>query len=252
MPITFAHPAAVLPLVRRFGKGGWVACLLVGSMAPDLVQTFWPTRLPHSLVGLFLLDTPAAFLLGWCLQALLRNRLPSLPGWKGEIPGTLHIGWGVSGAFIGCSTHLAWDLFTHSDSVPVVRFLMHHQEVLSRIGFSESGPARFLQALWYLNSVLGLVSIAIFARAAIRPRMESFSRIPWKPFAIAGAIPFLPLVVEVPVRLIVGEGTPLHRLVELSTTLRMDTLLSPILVLVVFLMLTDKKRRRATASGSGP
>lgn len=252
MPITFAHPAAVLPLVHRFGKGGWIACLVMGSMAPDLVQTWWPTRLPHSVEGLFVLDAPVALLLGWMVHGILRNRLPALPGWNGPIPGTFHLGWALLGSFLGCVTHLAWDLVTHADSVPVVRFLLHHQASLDRIGFAESGPVRFLQMLWYLNSLAGVVLIALYLSTRIRRTRGLMAQLPWKPLAIAGAAPFLPLLVEVPLRLALEEGRPLQRLSELSMALRMDCILAPLLVLAVFLVLTDRNRRFAASSERSP
>ena len=62
MPFTFAHPAAVLPLRRRFE---WLKTvpLIVGSVAPDLPY-YIPMRFnrlmldTHTLAGVFWLDVP--------------------------------------------------------------------------------------------------------------------------------------------------------------------------------------------------
>ena len=35
MPFTFAHPAAVVPLLRPLGRYGVLSALVIGSIVPD-------------------------------------------------------------------------------------------------------------------------------------------------------------------------------------------------------------------------
>ena len=89
MPFTFAHPAAVLPLRRRF-KSLQTVPLIVGSVAPDLPY-FIPARLnrvmleTHTFSGSFWVDIPIGmlvllfgFLLRRPLVALLTPRARAL------------------------------------------------------------------------------------------------------------------------------------------------------------------------------
>lgn len=120
MPVTLAHPAAVLPLR---GLGLPLSALVIGSMAPDLpvlVQTWGLYGFSHSPAGILTLDLGLTLLLlaGWDL--LGRDALvDAAPGpVRDRLPARARIGrrsWLLAplAAVVGSTTHTVWDSFTH-------------------------------------------------------------------------------------------------------------------------------------------
>jgi hypothetical protein len=121
MPYPFAHPAAVLPLVRPMGRFAVPSALAIGSIAPDLWYLVPLVQRPesHSLAGLAWFCLPAGLivyalfhlLLKQPLIALISPRLgcftaPAVP----EVP--LHAV--VISVLAGALTHVAWDDLTHA------------------------------------------------------------------------------------------------------------------------------------------
>ncbi|MFF5443732.1 DUF4184 family protein [Streptomyces sp. NPDC012888] len=139
MPFTLSHAAAVLPGVRRDGRGRGpflASGLVLGSFAPDMTY-FTAGLVPgamrfgsvtHSPVGVLTVDVlvTAALVGCWLLlreplvallpaarrgraYALLRGedlRGRSLPATAGRL---------YVSAVVGASTHVVWDAFTHLD-----------------------------------------------------------------------------------------------------------------------------------------
>lgn len=122
MPYPFAHPAAVLPLVRPMGRFAAPSALAIGSMLPD----FWyfvplaDRADSHSLAGLFWYCLPvglAAYalfhlLLKQPLIALLSPRLGSFTC-TGLPPRPWYAV--VVSLLMGSITHVVWDELTHSN-----------------------------------------------------------------------------------------------------------------------------------------
>ncbi|SFF24047.1 protein of unknown function [Actinacidiphila alni] len=190
MPLTFSHPAAVLPLFRDGrGRGRLIASALVaGSMAPDvpyftdslLPGTFGYGTFTHSLPGVVTADVAlaAAMVAGW--HWLLREPLVALlprrwagaadeltaPRSRPRLPAGA--AWFVVSAVAGAATHVGWDDFTHPGRAGV-RLL----PVLNRTVGSE--PLYHL--LQYASSVAGLGVLAWYVPRALRradrtPRTE--------------------------------------------------------------------------------
>ncbi|MBV6728008.1 DUF4184 family protein [Nocardioides daeguensis] len=120
MPVTLAHPAAVLPLR---GLGLPLSALVIGSMTPDLpvlAQTWGLYTFSHSLAGIVTLDLALSVVLlafwdRWGRDALVdtapaavRDRLPAHAriGRRGWLLAPL-------AAVVGSTTHTLWDAFTH-------------------------------------------------------------------------------------------------------------------------------------------
>ncbi|GAA5152459.1 DUF4184 family protein [Nocardioides marinquilinus] len=120
MPVTFAHPAAVL-LLR------WtplpLAAMVVGSMAPDLPLFLrWQAgyRVTHDPLGVVTVDVLVglALLLAWttCLRGAL---LDVSPQWVRARVDPQHrlspTAWALAplGLALGAATHVVWDAFTH-------------------------------------------------------------------------------------------------------------------------------------------
>lgn len=140
MPFTLAHPAVVLPLLRRPFVP---AALVAGSMAPDVPYflnaagirsthagdwygPFLNATHTHSLSGLpiDLLYAVALVAVYWLVRAPITALLPpglALP--QSERPTTVratarYSGWLLLSALIGVASHILWDAFTETDFLP--------------------------------------------------------------------------------------------------------------------------------------
>jgi hypothetical protein len=243
MPITTAHPSIVLPLLGRVRAGGWVSGLVIGSMIPDILQSFWPSRFPHDPAGLLLLDVPTTFLLAFAFHRLVRARLRRFPGFEDVEDARFHPGWALFAAFLGVSSHLAWDLVTHSYSVTVLVFISRHLRWFQMLDPRAGYPAKFLEHSWYLSSVGGTLVVAGYLAFHLRRRFARSLEIgfaPWVVVALAGILPFLPVAFELP-SLVEGSEGRLSRLNTLASHLRVDMVLSLVLVLAAFLAVTRER-----------
>ncbi|GAB78764.1 protein of unknown function [Austwickia chelonae] len=135
MPVTFAHPAAVLPLSR---SGLPLSALVVGSMVPDVPLFVGAERFygfTHSVPGLLTVDLLVGVVLWWlwvawlwpCLAdaapGVVRRRLPSVAPGRLMVSGQGAVGAGLAGrrwwvvpvaVVVGAATHALWDEFTHA------------------------------------------------------------------------------------------------------------------------------------------
>ena len=142
MPFTLAHPAAVLPLIRR----PLVASALVaGAVAPDLLYVdplyrFATTyingnltlTLTHEFSSAFWLDPLLALMLLLVFNVVVRRPLTALAPpalatrlpaqGPPSIPSLTCCLWTVVSAVVGAFTHVLWDAFTHGDGYFVRRF----------------------------------------------------------------------------------------------------------------------------------
>jgi hypothetical protein len=180
MPFTFAHPAAVLPLRRRF-KSLQTVPLIVGSVAPDLPY-FIPARLArvtletHSFSGSFWVDIPIGmlvllfgFLFRRPLVALLTPRaralcLQSVEHFKDQ---PLHWVLAPFAILVGTWTHLLWDSFTHDNGWMVRRVAALSAPIT--LGAYTGSVCHVLQ---YLCSIAGLAILAIWFRRLPTPPIE--------------------------------------------------------------------------------
>lgn len=123
MPLTIAHPVAVLPF-RRIGLP--LAALVAGSMSPDLEHFFYlapQSYFSHTLPGLFLFCLPAGTLLLWLYTRLWLPAaaiLVPLPGPRAPAPRETAALTALA-ILIGAMTHIAWDAFTHEYGFAVLR-----------------------------------------------------------------------------------------------------------------------------------
>lgn len=178
MPLTLAHPAAVLPL-RRLRLP--MSALVVGSMIPDLPLFIrWPGgyRLSHDWVGVVTVDLAGALVLLWTWNFVLRDALVDLaPGFvRDRLADRRRLGsreWMLApaAAVLGSVTHLVWDAFTHRNrwGVASVDWLQ-----------ADLGPLAGYQWAQYTSGVVGLVVVLaasvsyVLSRAArsdVRPRV---------------------------------------------------------------------------------
>lgn len=173
MPLTFAHPAAVLPLMR----GPLVPTALVaGALAPDAPYFLRALRIPvsaqswwepfvnatttHHWPGLLTVAVPLALLLYLALALCTRPARWALPADSdgpatGRGPRPLWLVWVVLSLVLGVLTHAIWDSFTHSDG-----WMVQHLAVLRADAVGSLTWARLLQ---HLSTAVGLIVLAVVA-----------------------------------------------------------------------------------------
>lgn len=120
MPLTIAHPAAVLPFKR---SGLPLSALVIGSMAPDF--EYWLHLSPHSdishsILGLFTFCLPVGMLALWVFHRIWKQPLAAMLGGGYGHLATPFPFWPFPRfimlcceILIGALTHLIWDSFTH-------------------------------------------------------------------------------------------------------------------------------------------
>lgn len=186
MPFTFAHPAAVLPLLRPLDRYALPSALVVGSIAPDLtffVPLVLPRTLTHGLAGLLLFCLPAGLLAWLMFHVVLKEPLMRLlpDGWQRRLapPASPAIRlWPALPVSLlcGAATHLVWDSFTHPGTV-VMDALPVLQTILVSLGGYQLSVFKLLQ---HASSVAGLSLLAWWLRR-------------WLQRTPAAALPSLPM-----------------------------------------------------------
>jgi hypothetical protein len=191
MPLTFAHPAAAIPLQKLFGRFGFLPALAIGSMVPDLPY-FVPIainhHLGHNVPALFWFCVPVGLAMYWLFEYFLKqpfislclftfqSRLVASPVTKASMAAIL---WSI---LIGASTHLLWDSFTHPNS-PWLQYLPFLENQLFSLGnykvyvfkiFQHGGTFVGLGLIthwfirWYKNTPQQIVSGVLPLRTRIR------------------------------------------------------------------------------------
>lgn len=196
MPFTFAHPAAVLPFLKKryFSATG----LIVGSIAPDF-EYFLKMRSgsvhSHSLAGMFYFDLPISFLIAFLFHQLVKNALIS------NSPGFLQrrlvdvkqfdfltfiksrYWMFIYSALLGVSTHLVWDSFTHSGALMAeqIPLIMTVKVPFQGVNYP----------LWYtlqnVSSIVGLSLVSIYLMR-LKPQNGLLTKPSWFFWLILAAI----------------------------------------------------------------
>lgn len=166
MPVTLAHPAAVLPLR---GLGLPLSAMVIGSMAPDLPvfsRSWGVYGFTHSLLGILTVDLGITLLLlafwdRWGRNALV-DTSPSAV--RDRLPSRVHLdraAWLLAplAAVVGSVTHVAWDAFTHRG-----RWGVRQVDWLQET----HGSLRGEQWAQYASGVVGLLVIGAAMLAVVR------------------------------------------------------------------------------------
>lgn len=164
MPYTLAHPAAVLPLVRR---GPLVTSgLVAGSMAPDVPyfagalvpRAFAFGQYTHRLLGVCTVDVLLAAGLVALWRLVREPVLRLLPdAYGGRVAaltrpaGRPHPGWFCVSAALGSLTHVLWDDFTHPGRLG--------ERLLPVLGRPVAGHP-LVQLLQWASSAVALAALA--------------------------------------------------------------------------------------------
>ena len=204
MPLTFAHPAAILPLARSRLS---LSALVVGSMAPDML--YFARLAPsghfgHTLPGLVLFCLPVGLAVLWVFHRLLKRSLLALCPVLVQRrlgPAVRHVdflpliqgSWLAASVLVGAATHVVWDAFTHPGGWGLVLFPM-----LSRsVAIAGMGSVMIYKLAQHGSTLVGLtvltVAVALWWRKApvaeVRLRLPAPTR--WRWFAVLVGVPLV-------------------------------------------------------------
>lgn len=188
MPLTFAHPVAVLPL-RRCGLP--LSALVVGSVAPDLEYLLHLAPrgdVGHTMAGLPLFCLPAGLLVLWVFHRIWKRPLQALVA--GAAPASREPGpfafWPlgrfallIAAVLIGALTHLAWDSFTHPHGWMVQQVPALAAPILE----THWGAVPLYKGLQHGSTAFGLSVLAVMAWRQ-RAAMRHVSRAGWGVLAL--------------------------------------------------------------------
>jgi len=199
MPLTFAHPAAALPLARPLGRYGLPSALVIGSLAPDaayFLELGVPRSTSHGFAGLFLFCLPVGLALYALFHLVLKHPLAALLpealqariatalGAVGRLPDAPFSAVAVS-LLAGAATHLAWDSFTHLSSPLVQSSPVLRAHLGSVFGY----PVLVCKLLQHASTGAGLVLLARWSWRRLRaPAEPAALPRPRLPFALRGAL----------------------------------------------------------------
>lgn len=159
MPLTFAHPAAVLPFSRDSKYVNFLAMVL-GSMSPDFeyfLRGMPYGEMGHTFIGFIAFNLPIIvivyFIYQTCIHRTLFSHLPSIfqDTYSQKISSTrfLKVFIFLYSTLFGMLTHVVWDSFTHLNgfmvknlsiltytvhifdfNIPIFKFLQHGSTIV--------------------------------------------------------------------------------------------------------------------------
>lgn len=162
MPITFAHPAAAIPLTR-FGPP--LSALVAGGVMPDppyFIHLSTGAGYAHTPKGLVTFRLPAGLVTLWVFHTLLKRPLLSLAPLTHRaklassaqrfpfLPMSRLVRISLA-VLIGAVTHVVWDSFTHANGRTVQRVSLLAQPLVA----TPHGYLYPYKVLQYLSSLCG-------------------------------------------------------------------------------------------------
>lgn len=180
MPFTLAHPAAVLPFMKRYKLN--VTALILGSMAPDFEYfvRFKPLGLlGHGIWGFLWFNLPLCFLLAYLIHFVVKKPfVVCLPGPLDEWYAPFADGkWGIDNlqafwifvfsALLGMVTHVCWDSFTHVNG-----WMVRQIPLLSASIPLGTMPVPVFKVLQHGSTLTGLAILAVFCYRSRDVRMK--------------------------------------------------------------------------------
>ncbi|MEZ5093489.1 DUF4184 family protein [Nocardioides sp.] len=216
MPITFAHPAAVLPLR---GLGLPMSALVAGSMAPDLpvfVHQWRWYAVTHSWPGVVTVDVALALVALAVWLGLVRDPVVDLMPQRVRDRLTTSVRWQVRAwllalpaAALGAATHVGWDQFTHPG-----RWGERHVPWLAAHAGGMPGYLWLQLASGLAGmAVVAAVAVGWLARQPVRPRPRLVAG---GPLAAVGAL--LPAGVLTLLAVLAAEPPSVHALAFTAVT----------------------------------
>ena len=172
MPLTFCHPAIILPLKKL--KSNWFSMtgLIIGSMSPDL-EYFSRMEIiathSHLFWGVLYFDLPIALIYCFVFHLFVRNILINhLPDFfKERFTQFLNFDWinyfkknwliVIVSIIIGAYSHLFWDAFTHEWG-----YFAKLIPALQEVWFTKPIEVKGYKFLQHFSTFLGAIFIAFW------------------------------------------------------------------------------------------
>ena len=171
MPFTLCHPAIVIALYRCARRHTSLPALVIGSMAPDFVYFFSfgvSGSFSHSLPGILIYCLPAGAFVYAIYYSLLRDPFlawapPAISArmdWKVEWKWrSTREAWVVLASLaLGAASHIAWDAFTHANTLPV-----NHFDLLRSTISVDRYEVPLFKVLQHVSTLVGFVVITAYA-----------------------------------------------------------------------------------------
>jgi len=207
VPLTIAHPAAVIPLAGRLGRRVSLSALVIGSMSPDFayllplglvrMQTHDPWALlwfclPAGLAAYALFHLVLGPISARLFPAEIATRLPP-SAFSGKLPAVPFHAVAAS-ILIGAASHLVVDSMTHRDGFVVQRIPLL-QTYLGSIGGYRVYVCKILQ---HVFSIIGLALIWSWIRTWVRRTPSAPDHAPFR-FAPGLRIAGLCMLIAAPI-----------------------------------------------------
>jgi hypothetical protein len=184
MPLTFSHPAVILP--AKYLPEKWVSMtgLIIGSITPDF-EYFLRMRVisiySHTWIGMFWFDLPLAVLLTFVYHYIIRNSfICNLPVFlKKRLSRYMDFKWinyfkhhffkVIICLLLGIASHIFWDGFTHpgGDFVKMIPWLKEGSNI-----FGYHIPNSRL--LHIISTIIG--GIIIFYAILLIPKASNYAK----------------------------------------------------------------------------
>lgn len=131
MPFTFAHPAIIIPIKKKWTKWFSGTALILGSMSPDFeyfIRFKAQSVVGHTLIGFIIFNLPLVFIAAFLWHHIIKKPFTlSLPNIiKQKVIFLISNPWEINSirsftifvvsAFTGMFSHILWDSFTHKDA----------------------------------------------------------------------------------------------------------------------------------------
>jgi hypothetical protein len=184
MPLTFSHPALILP--AKYLPAKWISMtgLIIGSVAPDFeyfIRMRVESLYSHTWTGMFWFDLPLSLLLTFIYHYIIRNSfICNSPVFlKKRLSRYIDFNWMdyfkhhfftvIICLLVGIASHIFWDGFTHphGDFVKMLPFL-HETMTFSGIHIPNFKVAQ------YISTILG--GIIVFYAILRIPKATSYAK----------------------------------------------------------------------------
>lgn len=183
MPLTFAHPAVILPFSRKSRYINFSA-LVLGSMSPDFEYFLRGPPLGeigHTFTGFFFFNLPLVIVIYYLYHLFVHQTfIHHLPSFlqdsythRADSSKLLKIAVFCYCAWFGMCTHVAWDSFTHTNGAMVLRFPAFFTNTFSIYGF-DIPLYKFLQ---HGSTLLGILSIIVYIYFRALPQRQEASKV---------------------------------------------------------------------------
>lgn len=173
MPFTPAHASIVLPLLRLKPQHVSATALVIGSVAPDFeyfLKMSVSSQYSHTILGILYFDIPLTVLLAFLFHGIVKeNLISNLPVFfQYRFQDLLNLNFKdyfktyywvvIISAFIGSSSHILWDAFTHNDGFFAQRISIYKHIVVPFDGVRYP----LFYALQHISTFVGLTIIIAY------------------------------------------------------------------------------------------